>query len=307
MVGDPQVALVGEVGAPAVLDEERAVSGRPRPREEVGRRVGVVPAHDEDVVVRRAARGVVVGEGRRVPRLEFVLHAEVDGRVHAAVGHDRPLDGVVVQRPLPLGQEERLLHVAHGAQVRRRLAGARVRVRRLPHRALPASVVGERQLAGRHALVVEPRGHVIGQVVLGEVERQPLLAEHDRLERAHGRHDPAGAVAVLRAHGGQAVLRAQVERRRVRTGGLPGRRARGRGRGGGAGERGRRRRGAGGALRQAAGERGQRGQRDDQQKAGSRAPLHDAPVCTRRLMPLLSPGTARRVKPGSPAPRRIVI
>ena len=170
--------------------------------------------------------------------------------------------------------------MAHGAQVRRRLAGARVRVRRLPHRTLPASVVGERQLAGRHALVVEPRGHVIGQVVLGEVERQPLLAEHDRLERSHRRHDPAGAVAVLRAHGGHAALRAQVERRRVRTGGLPGRRGRGRGRGGGAGERAPAPRGAGGALRQAAGERGQRGQRDDQQKAGSRAPLHDAPwVC----------------------------
>ena len=140
-------------------------------------------------------------------------------RVHAAVGAHGPLERVVVERRPAIGQVEHFLHVPHRPEPLRRPALARVRVVALQHGAVPAREVGRRKARVGAPLEVEARAHVVGEVVLGEVEQR--AREQTRLERGHGGMDPAGTEVVLRAHRRDLAVVAEVVGGRVWAGGLP--------------------------------------------------------------------------------------
>src|SRR5665648_1284151 len=214
VVRDPEVAGVAPIGAPTVLDEEGAVAGRRilEPR----RGKAVVPAHAGHAMTEHeTGRRRVVGVGGAV----VVAHFECHRRVHAAVGAHGPLERLVVERRPAIGQVEHFLHVPQRPEPLRRPALARVRVGALQHGAVPAREVGRRKARVGAPLEVEARAHVVGEVVLGEVEQR--AGEQTRLERGHGGMDPAGTEVGLRAHRRDLAVVAEVVVGQVWAGGHP--------------------------------------------------------------------------------------
>ena len=161
----------------------------------------------------RRRRGGSARRPRRCSTRRWSL--PVAPRVHAIAASTPPyvetahLTAALSRGPLRCGRKRISWTCRTARRYGGRPAGVRMRigVRALQHRPLPAGEVRRRELARRPPLVDEPRGHVVGEVVLGEVERRALGRHEGGLERAGGRHDPAGAELVLRAHRGDAPLR----------------------------------------------------------------------------------------------------
>ncbi len=201
VIRDPEVAAEAELRPPAVLDEEGA--GARRPAHEPRGRIGIVPAHDADMMVELGVARVVRAR-RPVQVVPHVGHH----RVHGAVFHHGPLDRRVRPRALARREEQHLLDVTHGAQPLTGRPGTRIPVVTLQHGAGPTGHVGSGDRARGAPFEAQARALEVGHVVLGEVETR--AGQQARLERAEGGEDPARAVVGLLADAGHPAQRAQV-------------------------------------------------------------------------------------------------
>ena len=234
VVGDAEIAVVAPCGPPAVFHDPRAgARGR---RREVRRRVRVVPADDDDAVIRFVyGRSGVEGVRRGVPRGRKFVHSRPKHDGNRAPVEDRLFDDVAeqrgVRRCVQEGRDVDLRHVQRVGQVRGRRLAARGIVRaavgavRLVRGAATAREHGDGLEVGS-ARVVDRRdvgreGDVVGvgeisQVSFGEVRGRAARLQDRGFERPEGREGPAGPVRGLVAHGRHMAARPQVVPERQR-------------------------------------------------------------------------------------------